>query len=1055
MKTKTFTFLSKLKWLGITAGFVLLSGLVQAQGTNLLVNPGFEAGLNGWGSWGGTQNINTSNVHSGTNALEYTGEGGMAQTLTTGFTIGATYILSAWCVLPDGAPGETYIGVQSVDGDNNKTTLVSPDINNTTSFEKQEVLFTIPDGTVSVTVFVYQESGTLTIISDDFSFALDSPSAPAKTGTGFNFTPTFLKVTGGGAMPDTTDGYTCDCDGTGVTDATACLQAALDSANSLGKPLLIPYTDGYYKISDRLRVNCSVMGIGGMPTIKQTSDVSQALLLVDDMTGWIYNLHITGTYDGTPYPMQNKEYAHNIALRGVNGVTISNNLLETPQGDNIGDDGGANNAVRNVIITNNTLLDPWRCNISASGVVDRCAIMNNVLTYNSQYVDPIDLEPYQPSSWITNFEIGYNDIQSPMPPKNDATHFYEAIVQITAWFDPTPGGNVINHHNYGTWGAPFNNVTGYQGGTSTWTNILNLNNAEGDTIPGSDNQAPSAPASLTATSVTKTSISLSWTASTDDIGVTGYLVYQEDSLVGKATSTSYNAIGLTCGTVYKMSAKAYDAAGNASLVRQANMATLDCSGGTNLLLNPDFESPLSVGWTDDWGNSALDSITVRSGKYALKIGTDDGGRAQPFPDFVPGGTYILSAWGMLSGTGGFGEQSAYIGADIKDADGIRIIIPTAPVTDSLGWQQSSVTFTVPENAATVVIFVYLEARGITTNSVLTDDWSLINYTSVSGVSVSPTSATLAEGIVKQLTATIAPENASNPEVTWASSDTTIAKVSPTGLVQGIKEGSATITVATQEGSYTATSEINVTKPSGNMLLNPGIESALTVGWTQDWDNNQVLTTASHSGTKCLAVGTSDGGRAQPITGFVPGSTYTLSAWCMLTGVDFYKQEAYIGVDIRDASGTRIGTPSVEITDSVDWHEFYITFTVPANAASMVAFVYLEASGVTTNYVLTDDWALVSGWIPLSSIPTPVITPRTSGSVRFYPNPVTGQALNIEGAESDDVLSLFDMTGRMIYSRKLEGSGKQVIDLENRVEKGSYVVTITGKTGSSSQLLIVE
>jgi hypothetical protein len=539
------------------------------------------------------------------------------------------------------------------------------------------------------------------------------------------------------------------------------------------------------------------------------------------------------------------------------------------------------------------------------------------------------------------------------------------------------------------------------------------------------------------------------------MGVAGYLVYKGDSLLGKATSTTYNATGLTCGTAYKMSVKAYDAAGNASLVRQANMATMDCSGGNNLLLNPGFESPLSDGWTDDWGNSALDSVTVRSGKYALKTGNEDGGRAQPFPDFVPGATYILSAWGMLSGTGGFGAQSAFIGADIRDGDGVRIATPTAPITDSMEWQQSSVTFTVPENAATVVIFVYLEARGITTNSVLTDDWSLINYTSVSGVSVSPSSVTLAEGIVKQLTAIIAPENASNKEVTWSSGDTTIAKVSSNGVVQGIKEGSATITVTTQEGSYTATSEITITKPAGNMLLNPGIESALTVGWTQDWDNNQVLTTASHSGTKCLAVGTGDGGRAQPVTGFVPGSTYTLSAWGMLTGADFYKQAAYIGVDMRDATGTRIGTPSVEITDSVDWHEFYFTFTVPANAVTMVAFVYLEARGVTTNYVLTDDWALVSGWTPLSSIPTAVISPRTAGSVRFYPNPITGQALNVEGAEKDDVLSLFDLTGRMIYSRKLEGSGIQVIDLENRVQQGSYIVKITGRAGTSSQLLLVE
>jgi hypothetical protein len=881
-------------------------------------------------------------------------------------------------------------------------------------------------------------------------------SSGFEAGTGFNYTPSYINVTGGGVMPDTTDGLTCNCDGTGVTDVTACLQAALDSASSLGKPLLIPYTDGYYMISNRLMVNCSVMGIGGMPTIKQTDELSQALLLVDDMTGWIYNLHIIGTYDGTPHPLENKEYAHNIALRGVNGVTISNNLLETPQGDNIGDDGGAQNSVRNVLITNNTLLDPWRCNISASGVCDRWAIMNNYLTYASQYVDPIDFEPYQPSSLVTNMEIGYNNIQSPKPPKNDATHFYQGIVTLAGWFDPIPGGNIFSHHNFGDWGVPFISPTGYQGGTVTWTNILTLNNAEGTAIPGSDIAAPTVATGLTASDVTKTSFTLSWTASSDNEGVEGYLVYQNDVLVGLAASTSYDLTGLTCETAYSLKVKAYDLAGNTSPASLAyKAATSDCSGGANLLLNPGFESPLTIGWTDDWGNSILDSSSVRSGKYSLKTGTDDGGRAQPFPAFVPGGTYILSAWGMLAGTGGYGAQSAYIGANIKDVDGIRIITPTASITDSLDWQQSSVTFTIPENAASVVIFVYLEARGIITNTVLTDDWSLISYTSVSGVTVSPSSATVAEGIVKQLTAIITPENASNQEVTWASSDTTIAKVNLTGLVQGIREGSATITVTTQEGSFTGTSAVTVTKPVGNMLLNPGIESPLTVGWTDDWDNNQVLTTASHSGKKCLAIGPSDGGRAQPITGFIPGSTYTLSAWCMLTGAEFYKQESYIGVDFRDASGTRIGTPAVNITDSVEWQQFSLTFTVPVNAAAMVSFVYLEARGVTTNYVLTDDWALVSGWTPLPfEIPTS-ITPRTSGTLKLYPNPLTGQVLNIEGAESDEILSLFDMTGRMVFSRKLEGSGKQVINLDNKVQKGSYIVKITGKTRSSSQLLIVE
>ena len=171
---------------------------------------------------------------------------------------------------------------------------------------------------------------------------------PVLLGTGLDFKPTFVNVTGGGAMPDTTDGVIAVCDGTGATDVTDILQMFLDSAATAGKPLLIPATDGFYKITERLFVNTSVMGIGGMPTIKQTgkrigtesNSKYQGLCLVADMTGWIYNLHMVGTYDGVSKEvMDDGEYAFNISLRAVNGVTIMNNILETPQGDNISNDG--------------------------------------------------------------------------------------------------------------------------------------------------------------------------------------------------------------------------------------------------------------------------------------------------------------------------------------------------------------------------------------------------------------------------------------------------------------------------------------------------------------------------------------------------------------------------------------------------------------------------------------------------------------------------------------------------------------------------------------------
>ncbi|CAM1350229.1 GEVED domain-containing protein [Tenacibaculum halocynthiae] len=80
-----------------------------------------------------------------------------------------------------------------------------------------------------------------------------------------------------------------------------------------------------------------------------------------------------------------------------------------------------------------------------------------------------------------------------------------------------------------------------------------------------DTQAPSAPSSLAASSVSQTSLSLGWTASTDNVGVTGYDVYRGSTKIGSTTTaTSYNVTGLTANTAYTFSVKAKDAASNES-----------------------------------------------------------------------------------------------------------------------------------------------------------------------------------------------------------------------------------------------------------------------------------------------------------------------------------------------------------------------------------------------------------------------------------------------------------------------------------------------------------
>ena len=79
-----------------------------------------------------------------------------------------------------------------------------------------------------------------------------------------------------------------------------------------------------------------------------------------------------------------------------------------------------------------------------------------------------------------------------------------------------------------------------------------------------DTTPPSAPTNLAATATALGQMSLTWTASTDNVGVTGYNVYRDTVLVGSPTTNSYVNTGLTANTQYSYYVKARDAAGNLS-----------------------------------------------------------------------------------------------------------------------------------------------------------------------------------------------------------------------------------------------------------------------------------------------------------------------------------------------------------------------------------------------------------------------------------------------------------------------------------------------------------
>jgi hypothetical protein len=95
---------------------------------------------------------------------------------------------------------------------------------------------------------------------------------------------------------------------------------------------------------------------------------------------------------------------------------------------------------------------------------------------------------------------------------------------------------------------------------------------------GADTTKPTAPTNLVATPKSSTSIDLSWSPSTDNVGVAGYRIYRADSQIAEVTTTSYSDTGLSPNTQYCYTVRAFDAAGNLSDPSNQACATTTTSG---------------------------------------------------------------------------------------------------------------------------------------------------------------------------------------------------------------------------------------------------------------------------------------------------------------------------------------------------------------------------------------------------------------------------------------------------------------------------------------------
>ena len=235
---------------------------------------------------------------------------------------------------------------------------------------------------------------------------------------------------------------------------------------------------------------------------------------------------------------------------------------------------------------------------------------------------------------------------------------------------PTPGATPVR----------VDHITVYDNGKLVW----------GVEPSGGDVQRPTPPTNLTVTGHTSSTISLSWGAATDNVGVAGYRILEGTTQVGTTTTaTTFTVTGLAAASTHSYTVIAFDALGNLSLPTAAVTATTDPApvdhdpptAPSNLRATAQTSSSISLAWT-----AATDNIGVTS--YRILEGTTQVGTSATTAFTVTGltasstHTYTVTALdaagnasppsnpvtATTSGAGTGGLKAQYFAADTTVGD---------------------------------------------------------------------------------------------------------------------------------------------------------------------------------------------------------------------------------------------------------------------------------------------------------------------------------------------------------------------------------------------------
>ncbi len=302
-------------------------------------------------------------------------------------------------------------------------------------------------------------------------------------------------------------------------------------------------------------------------------------------------------------------------------------------------------------------------------------------------------------------------------------------------------------------------------------------------------------------------------------------------------------------------------------------------------------------------------------------------------------------------------------------------------------------------------------------------------------------------------------------MTFSSSNTGVATVSALGVVTGISGGSATITVTTQDGNYTAISQVSVQQTvvgwdfkNKNALASSGIVPNLTQNITRE---------AGFSGLFDYSVAGAGTGTDWSLSTQNWDNGANTKYWLINFTTSGYNNLKFSSTQRGNSNGTRdyavqyrisnagTWTTFVTVKDSTDWTKGAVTnIALPAvcDNQALVQIRWLQTSNTTplnTTVLSTgsgriDEITVVGDNMPPVSSLTSSKSIQLLTNIRISPNPTHGDvqvSVNLETA-SRLHLSLLDINGRIVKELDLEGIHYQhdvLVDISNCAQGIYYIV----------------